>query len=79
MNKVLCLLLALITAAYLQAQEYNLNNYKYRFQRYQSAQFNFNFIGNNNYKIDRGAYTYNLPNSATIHNKSDQNTYDIYI
>ncbi len=61
MNKLLLLTTFIIISCTLKAQEFNLNNYKYRFQKYRSARFDFRFSGNNDYYL----YQYKSQNRST--------------
>lgn len=69
--------LALLVSIVLDAQEFDLNKYKYRFQRYQSAQFNFLFNSSNNYRVDRTVYINKQANVPDQHYNSDKNTLNI--
>ena len=77
--KKLLFLISLYVPLFLQAQEFDLNKYKYRFQRYQSAQFNFNFTGNNDYRMNRQKYIDKISNSPTTHYNTDKNTLNLSI
>ncbi len=57
----------------LPAQDYNLNDYKFRFQNYRYAYFNFNLSGNNDYRYNSSKYKGSFPNSNEIKNTNDRN------
>jgi len=71
--KNIILLNLLFLSIVLHAQEFDLNKYKYRFQRYQSAQINFNFYGNNTYRMDRSTNIDPNNNNSKSHYNTDKN------
>ncbi len=69
--------LLILSVSSVIAQDYDLNNYKYRFQKYRSAEFDFSFRSNNNYNMHKLSYN----DSFIIWNreqKTDVNNLGIY-